>query len=137
MLASSLSPREGFGFQMGCFKIVVLSSSALACRGNPAAGGESERSKYVYRISNNSRTTSKSYSYLLIDCHNLTRKSTVLVFVLCWSPYIVFDLLQVYGYIPRTQSNIAVATLIQSLAPLNSAANPIIYCMFSTSKPTR
>ncbi|XP_044728669.1 uncharacterized protein LOC123292172 [Chrysoperla carnea] len=56
----------------------------------------------------------------------------VFVFVLCWSPYIVFDLLQVYGYIPRTQTNIALATFIQSLAPLNSAANPIIYCLFST-----
>lgn len=54
------------------------------------------------------------------------------VFVLCWSPYIVFDLLQVYGYIPQTQNNIAIATLIQSLAPLNSAANPVIYCLFST-----
>lgn len=62
---------------------------------------------------------------------------SVAVFVMCWSPYIVFDLLQVYGYIPRTQNNIAVATLIQSLAPLNSAANPIIYCMFSASKATR
>ena len=57
----------------------------------------------------------------------------VFVFILCWSPYIVFDLLQVYDYVPRTQTNIAVATLIQSLAPLNSAANPIIYCLFSTS----
>ncbi|XP_074097024.1 crustacean cardioactive peptide receptor isoform X2 [Cotesia typhae] len=56
----------------------------------------------------------------------------VFVFVLCWSPYIVFDLLQVYGYVPKTQTNIAVATFIQSLAPLNSAANPIIYCLFST-----
>ncbi|XP_044752356.1 cardioacceleratory peptide receptor isoform X2 [Coccinella septempunctata] len=56
----------------------------------------------------------------------------VFVFVLCWSPYIVFDLLQVYGYIPKTQHNIAVATFIQSLAPLNSAANPVIYCLFST-----
>ncbi|XP_034945312.1 cardioacceleratory peptide receptor-like isoform X2 [Chelonus insularis] len=56
----------------------------------------------------------------------------VFVFVLCWSPYIVFDLLQVYGYVPRTQTNVAVATFIQSLAPLNSAANPIIYCLFST-----
>ncbi|XP_019867076.2 cardioacceleratory peptide receptor [Aethina tumida] len=56
----------------------------------------------------------------------------VFVFVLCWSPYIVFDLLQVYGYIPKTQTNIAIATLIQSLAPLNSAANPVIYCLFST-----
>ncbi|XP_015108794.1 cardioacceleratory peptide receptor [Diachasma alloeum] len=57
----------------------------------------------------------------------------VFVFVLCWSPYIIFDLLQVYGHIPRTQANIAIATFIQSLAPLNSAANPIIYCFFSTS----
>ncbi|XP_028160705.1 cardioacceleratory peptide receptor isoform X2 [Ostrinia nubilalis] len=55
----------------------------------------------------------------------------VFVFVLCWSPYIVFDLLQVYNHIPPTQSNLAIATLIQSLAPLNSAANPLICCMFS------
>ncbi|CAH0727936.1 unnamed protein product, partial [Brenthis ino] len=55
----------------------------------------------------------------------------VFVFVLCWSPYIVFDLLQVYDQIPMTQTNMAIATLIQSLAPLNSAANPLICCMFS------
>ncbi|XP_026729589.1 cardioacceleratory peptide receptor-like [Trichoplusia ni] len=55
----------------------------------------------------------------------------VFVFVLCWSPYIVFDLLQVYDHIPLTQNNLAIATLIQSLAPLNSAANPLICCMFS------
>ncbi|KAJ8946685.1 hypothetical protein NQ318_020000, partial [Aromia moschata] len=48
----------------------------------------------------------------------------VFVFVVCWSPYIIFDLMQVYGHIPKTQTNIAIATLIQSLAPLNSAANP-------------
>lgn len=56
----------------------------------------------------------------------------VIVFVLCWSPYIIFDLLQVFDQIPKTQTNTAIATLIQSLAPLNSAANPIIYCLFST-----
>ncbi|XP_055602618.1 cardioacceleratory peptide receptor-like [Uranotaenia lowii] len=56
----------------------------------------------------------------------------VIVFVLCWSPYIVFDLLQVFQQIPKTQTNIAIATFIQSLAPLNSAANPLIYCLFST-----
>ncbi|XP_015595881.1 cardioacceleratory peptide receptor isoform X2 [Cephus cinctus] len=56
----------------------------------------------------------------------------VFVFILCWSPYIVFDLLQVFGHIPNTQTNIAIATFIQSLAPLNSAANPIIYCAFSS-----
>ncbi|XP_039313653.1 cardioacceleratory peptide receptor isoform X2 [Solenopsis invicta] len=57
----------------------------------------------------------------------------VFVFILCWSPYIVFDLLQVYGHVPKTQTNIAVATFIQSLSSLNSAANPIIYCLFSTT----
>ncbi|KAG5681245.1 hypothetical protein PVAND_010696 [Polypedilum vanderplanki] len=56
----------------------------------------------------------------------------VIVFIACWSPYIVFDLLQVFEQIPKTQTNIAVATFIQSLAPLNSAANPLIYCLFST-----
>ncbi|KAJ3654348.1 hypothetical protein Zmor_013541 [Zophobas morio] len=56
----------------------------------------------------------------------------VSVFIICWSPYIIFDLLQVFGQIPRSQTNTAIATLIQSLAPLNSAANPIIYCLFST-----
>ncbi|KAK2720914.1 hypothetical protein QYM36_004707 [Artemia franciscana] len=56
----------------------------------------------------------------------------VTVFVLCWSPYIIFDLLQVYGHLPNTQTMIAVATFIQSLAPLNSATNPLVYCLFST-----
>ncbi|KAJ2947084.1 hypothetical protein O0L34_g16429 [Tuta absoluta] len=55
----------------------------------------------------------------------------VFVFILCWSPYIVFDLLQVYEQLPHTQTTLAIATLIQSLAPLNSAANPLICCMFS------
>ncbi|XP_059475561.1 cardioacceleratory peptide receptor-like isoform X1 [Neocloeon triangulifer] len=57
----------------------------------------------------------------------------VFVFILCWSPYFVFDLLQVYEQVPRTQTTAAVATFIQSLAPLNSAANPVIYCLFSSS----
>ena len=35
--------------------------------------------------------------------------------------------------IPNTRTNRAVATFIQSLAPLNSAANPLIYCLFSTN----
>ncbi|CAL1290403.1 unnamed protein product [Larinioides sclopetarius] len=56
----------------------------------------------------------------------------VFVFILCWSPYFVYDLLQVYGQIPESQTSYAVSTFIQSLAPLNSAANPVIYCLFST-----
>ncbi|XP_005102825.1 cardioacceleratory peptide receptor-like [Aplysia californica] len=56
----------------------------------------------------------------------------VLVFIICWSPYFVFDLLSVYGYIEHTQDTVGTATFIQSLAPLNSAANPIIYAAFNT-----
>ena len=40
---------------------------------------------------------------------------------------------QVFGFIPDNSTNRAVATFIQSLAPLNSAANPLIYCLFSTN----
>ena len=38
--------------------------------------------------------------------------------------------MQVYNLIPPSP---AVATFIQSLAPLNSAANPLIYCLFSAN----
>ena len=38
-----------------------------------------------------------------------------------------------YRVIPDNQTTRAVATFIQSLAPLNSAANPLIYCLFSTN----
>ncbi|CAL4121812.1 unnamed protein product, partial [Meganyctiphanes norvegica] len=54
----------------------------------------------------------------------------VFVFILCWSPYIVYNLMDVHGYIPKDL--LALTTLIQSLASLNSAANPLIYCLFST-----
>ncbi|XP_023344767.1 cardioacceleratory peptide receptor [Eurytemora carolleeae] len=57
----------------------------------------------------------------------------VFVFILCWSPYIIFDLLQVYGIIQRSDLNNIIATFVQSLAPLNSAANPFIFCLFSTN----
>ncbi|KAH7942656.1 hypothetical protein HPB51_028663 [Rhipicephalus microplus] len=56
-----------------------------------------------------------------------------LAFVFCWSPYFIYDLLQVYGVTPKTQAAIAVATFIQSLAPLNSVANPLICCFFSSN----
>ena len=58
----------------------------------------------------------------------------IFVFILCWSPYMVFDLLQVYQIIEsNSNTSRAVATFIQSLAHLNSAANPLIYCLFSTN----
>ncbi|XP_035702446.1 cardioacceleratory peptide receptor isoform X2 [Folsomia candida] len=56
----------------------------------------------------------------------------VFVFLCCSSPYVVFSMLQVYDFIPPTQTMTAVSTFFTSLSPLNSAANPIIYCLFST-----
>ena len=60
-----------------------------------------------------------------------TPRSAVSVFILCYSPYFIFNLLQVFQLLPNTQAMTALSTFIQGLAPLNSAANPIIYCIFS------
>ncbi|XP_045179875.2 cardioacceleratory peptide receptor-like [Mercenaria mercenaria] len=61
----------------------------------------------------------------------------VLAFIFCWSPYFIWDLLSVYGHIPMSQQMIAISTFLQSLAPLNSAANPLIYTLFNTAMCTR
>ncbi|GFO26711.1 cardioacceleratory peptide receptor [Plakobranchus ocellatus] len=53
----------------------------------------------------------------------------VIVFIVCWSPFFIYNLLELYQVIPH---NNPLTTLIQSVAPLNSAANPIIYGIFST-----
>lgn len=87
------------------------------------------------RCNNNVNTRRASSRGIIPRAKVKTIKMTfiiVIVFILCWSPYIIFDLLQVFGRIPKTQANIAIATFIQSLAPLNSAANPLIYCIFSS-----
>lgn len=55
------------------------------------------------------------------------------VFVLSWCPYFVFNLMDVYtDTSAKSMTHYAVTALIQSLAPLNSAANPIIYGLFGT-----
>ena len=54
------------------------------------------------------------------------------VFIICWSPYFIFNFLYLLGYIPHTKVMGAISTFVQNLAPLNSAANPIIYGIFST-----
>jgi len=96
---------------------------------------EARRQRIALEEAENRRTSSRG---LIPKAKVKTIKMTfviIFVFVLCWSPYIVFDLLQVFGLIPHSSTNtaIAVATFIQSLAPLNSAANPLIYCLFSAN----
>ncbi|XP_073406061.1 neuropeptide S receptor isoform X1 [Dendrobates tinctorius] len=55
----------------------------------------------------------------------------ILAFVLCWSPYFLFDILDNYELLPMTKERIYASVIIQNLPVLNSAVNPIIYCMFS------
>ena len=62
-------------------------------------------------------------------------RTAVLAFVFCWSPYFVYDLLDVYHLLDNydEQRKYYVTVFIQSLAHLNSVANPIIYMLFNTS----
>lgn len=53
----------------------------------------------------------------------------ILAFILCWLPYFVYDLYQTYGTLHTEMK--AVTIFIQSLAPLNSAANPVIFLIFN------
>ncbi|XP_043921012.1 neuropeptide S receptor [Protopterus annectens] len=55
----------------------------------------------------------------------------ILAFLLCWSPYFFFDILDNYNVIPKTKERIYASVIIQNLPALNSAINPIIYCAFS------
>ncbi|XP_077123716.1 neuropeptide S receptor isoform X1 [Ranitomeya variabilis] len=55
----------------------------------------------------------------------------ILAFILCWSPYFLFDILDNYELLPMTKERIYASVIIQNLPVLNSAVNPIIYCVFS------
>ncbi|XP_075067387.1 neuropeptide S receptor [Mixophyes fleayi] len=55
----------------------------------------------------------------------------ILAFILCWSPYFLFDILDNFEMLPMTKERIYASVIIQNLPVLNSAVNPIIYCVFS------
>ncbi|XP_072268324.1 neuropeptide S receptor [Pyxicephalus adspersus] len=55
----------------------------------------------------------------------------ILAFILCWSPYFLFDILDNFEMLPKTRERIYASVIIQNLPVLNSAVNPIIYCIFS------
>jgi len=54
----------------------------------------------------------------------------VTTFILCYCPYFVFDLLDIFGMITHDRGR-RLASFIQCLAPLNSAVNPIVYSIFN------
>ncbi|KAE8597258.1 hypothetical protein XENTR_v10016402 [Xenopus tropicalis] len=55
----------------------------------------------------------------------------ILAFILCWSPYFLFDILDNFEMLPETKERFYASVIIQHLPFLNSAINPIIYCVFS------
>ncbi|XP_030301491.1 neuropeptide S receptor [Calypte anna] len=55
----------------------------------------------------------------------------ILAFVLCWSPYFLFDILDNFNVLPETKERFYASVIIQNLPALNSAINPLIYCFFS------
>ncbi|XP_067418602.1 neuropeptide S receptor isoform X1 [Emydura macquarii macquarii] len=57
----------------------------------------------------------------------------ILAFVLCWSPYFLFDILDNFSVLPETKERFYASVIIQNLPSLNSAVNPLIYCVFSNS----
>ncbi|XP_030788515.1 neuropeptide S receptor isoform X6 [Rhinopithecus roxellana] len=57
----------------------------------------------------------------------------ILAFICCWSPYFLFDILDNFNLLPDTQERFYASVIIQNLPALNSAVNPLIYCVFSSS----
>ncbi|XP_056376416.1 neuropeptide S receptor isoform X2 [Hyla sarda] len=65
---------------------------------------------------------SKAHAVIVSNCS---------AFIFCWSPYFLFDILDNYEMLPMTKERIYASVIIQNLPVLNSAVNPIIYCVFS------
>uniref|UniRef100_A0A8D2JAM0 Neuropeptide S receptor 1 n=1 Tax=Varanus komodoensis TaxID=61221 RepID=A0A8D2JAM0_VARKO len=81
-------------------------------------------------------TKSKAHAVIISNCAgdwqaNFDQVSQA--FVLCWSPYFLFDILDNFNILPDTKERFYAAVIIQNLPALNSAINPIIYCIFSES----
>ncbi|XP_063412179.1 cardioacceleratory peptide receptor-like [Mytilus trossulus] len=88
--------------------------------------------KKVSSVQHDSRASSRG---IIPQAKIRTIKMTfviILVFIMCWSPYFLWNLLQVYGHIKSNHTNMLITVFVQSLAPLNSAINPVIYGVFST-----
>ncbi|XP_051835381.1 neuropeptide S receptor isoform X2 [Antechinus flavipes] len=57
----------------------------------------------------------------------------IFAFVICWSPYFLFDILDNFSLLPKTKERFYASVIIQNLPVLNSAINPLIFCLFNNS----
>ncbi|XP_066183686.1 neuropeptide S receptor isoform X2 [Sylvia atricapilla] len=92
---------------------VIISS----CPGGKTSSGYSSRG-FI------SRAKVKAIKYSIV---------IILAFILCWSPYFLFDILDNFNILPETKERFYASVIIQNLPALNSAVNPLIYCFFSNS----
>ncbi|XP_063262736.1 neuropeptide S receptor isoform X2 [Prinia subflava] len=92
---------------------VIISS----CPGGKTSSGYSSRG-FI------SRAKVKAIKYSIV---------IILAFILCWSPYFLFDILDNFNILPETKERFYASVIIQNLPALNSAVNPLIYCCFSNS----
>nr|XP_022321384.1 cardioacceleratory peptide receptor-like [Crassostrea virginica] len=127
-----------------CYCVIIV----VICRNDVDAQRERERCYWTFQrqeslLSNVTVESSRSNPCLgrsgnpIIERAKIrTVKMTffiVSVFILCWCPYFGFMLYHVYEMgSPNTNTLKALTAIVQSLAPLNSAANPVIYGVFST-----
>nr|XP_022322879.1 cardioacceleratory peptide receptor-like [Crassostrea virginica] len=82
-------------------------------------------------LSNNSQTDS-DFGSTITKAKMKTIKMTFVIaiaFVVCWSPYMIVNILSVYDY--KMTTNKFFGIFIGSLLPLNSVVNPLIYAAFS------
>lgn len=122
---------------------VIVRGEELSKNGNSM---ESSRELHFVN-SNSSKGVKQSYKYMISQQHGRgvipkarikTIKMTLVIvaaYVLCWSPFFIINICVVFGFISKdTDVTIALSTLTQSLAHLNSAANPIIFWLFSSKR---
>ncbi|GFN90514.1 cardioacceleratory peptide receptor [Plakobranchus ocellatus] len=118
--------------------VVIFNSSDLSStisRGNKAKESDTLRCSEGERGARNRSVSCQSSRGVIPQAKIRTIKMTfmiVLVFIVCWSPYFVFNLCSVFGAVPPSAAMQKISIFIQSLCPLNSAANPLIYGVFST-----
>ncbi|OWF53930.1 cardioacceleratory peptide receptor-like [Mizuhopecten yessoensis] len=102
---------------------------------SPKNGFDTHKSPRLFPKSKQ-RNLSRSSRGIIPQAKIRTIKMTtgiVIVFILCWSPYFIVNLVAVFGHMDFTSRLvIGINGFIQSLAPLNSALNPIIYGIFSS-----
>ncbi|KAI0239892.1 hypothetical protein LSAT2_009386, partial [Lamellibrachia satsuma] len=62
-----------------------------------------------------------------------TSRGSCRAFLCCWTPYFVFDLLQVFGVVVLdTDALITINVFIQSFSSMHSAVNPVTFFIFNT-----